>query len=346
MRILITGGAGFIGSHLAERLLSGGHEATVLDNLSTGSLENLAHLRRSRKLHVAVDSIFHERVLAKLVDRNDAVAHLAAAVGVKLVVEHPVRTIETNIHGTEIVLRHAARRKRPVLFTSSSEVYGKSAQAPFSEDDDCVLGAPTAGRWAYATSKLIDECLALSYWREQRLPVVIVRLFNTSGPRQSGRYGMVLPRFIEQALRGGPLTVYGSGRQTRSFAHVDDVAGALVRLLEEKRAWGRIFNLGNDEEITINALAREVRRRVNPRAAVRHIPYAVAYGDGFEDMRRRVPDLARIRRLIGYRPRHNVEDIIDSILEHLKPKRRSQEPEARREFRIQNNSARTPYSGS
>lgn len=318
MRVLITGGAGFIGSHLAERLLDRGDRVHVIDDLSTGSLDNLANCRGRRGFTCTVASVFREPAVARAVDRADAVVHLAAAVGVMLIVESPVRTIHTNIAGTEIVLRHAARKRRPVLLASTSEVYGKGARVPFREDDDSVLGPPTRGRWAYAASKLVDEFLALAYWHEQGLPTVVMRFFNTVGPRQTGRYGMVLPRFAEQGLRGGPITVFGDGRQTRCFAHVDDVVGAVVRLLGERRAWGRVFNVGNDREISIGALARLVRRRTNPRAEIRRVPYDRAYEEGFEDLRRRVPDLSRLRKLIRYRPRHDIGSIVDSVVADLR----------------------------
>ena len=318
MRVVVTGAAGFIGSHLCDRFLDAGHEVTVLDDLSTGSRRNLREALARPRFRFVRGSALDPGLAGRLVARADAVAHLAAAVGVMLVVQSPVRTIETNIRGTEVVLEAAAKRKVPVLLASTSEVYGKGARVPFAEDDDCVLGPTDHGRWAYAASKLVDEFLALAYWKERGLPVVIARLFNTVGPRQSGRYGMVLPRFVEQALGGGPITVYGDGRQTRCFAHVDDVTRALARLLGTRRARGRAFNVGSDEEISIGDLAKLVRRRTNPKAAIRRVPYRRAYGEGFEDLRRRVPDLSRIRGLIGWRPRHRIEDIIDSVADHLK----------------------------
>jgi len=314
MRVLVTGGAGFIGSHLCERLLADGHEVVAVDDLSTGSTANLAVARSHRRFRFVRGSILDPRLTGRLVAKADAVAHLAAAVGVMLIVESPVRTIETNIRGTEVVLEAAARRRAAVLIASTSEVYGKSSKVPFAEEDDTVLGPTTKGRWSYAASKLVDEFLALSYWKERGLPVVVARLFNTVGPRQSGRYGMVLPRFVEQGLKGGPITVFGDGRQTRCFAHVEDVVGALASLLRNRRARGGVFNVGSDEEISIGALARLVRKKTGTRAAIRRIPYDRAYEEGFEDLRRRVPDLARLRRLIGYRPRIGIEAIVDSVI--------------------------------
>ena len=318
MRILVTGGAGFIGSHLCDRLLKSGHSVTALDDLSTGSLDNLRDARAHARFKFVRGSVLDLGLTQRLVDRSHAVVHLAAAVGVLLVVNSPVRTIETNIRGTEVILEAAARRKVPVLLASTSEVYGKGVRVPFSEDDDTLLGPPDHGRWAYAASKLVDEFLALAYWRERGLPVVIARLFNTVGPRQTGRYGMVVPRLVTQALAGGPLTVFGDGRQTRSFAHVDDVTRALEKLLVARRARGRSVNVGSDEELSIGALARLVQRRVNPKAAITRVPYRRVYGEGFEDLRRRVPDLSRIRSLIGWKPRHRIEDIIDSVADGLR----------------------------
>ncbi|HZL73588.1 MAG TPA: NAD-dependent epimerase/dehydratase family protein, partial [Planctomycetota bacterium] len=290
---------------------------TALDDLSTSSLENLREARAQGRFRFVRGTVLDPRRVRQLVERGDAVVHLAAAVGVMLVVKSPVRTIETNIRGTEVILEAAARRKVPVLLASTSEVYGKG-RAPFSEDDDTVLGPPDHARWAYAASKLVDEFLALAYWKERGLPVVIARLFNTVGPRQTGRYGMVVPRLVTQALAGGPLTVYGDGRQTRCFAHVDDVTRALEKLLVARRARGRAVNVGSDEELSIGALARLVRRRVNPKASITRVPYRRAYGEGFEDLRRRVPDLSRIRGLIGWKPRHRIEHIIDSVAESLR----------------------------
>ena len=314
MRYLVTGGAGFIGSHLCRRLLADGHEVLALDNLSTGAEANVAALKADPRFELSVGTIFNAPAVAGLVDRVDAIVHLAASVGVFQIVESPVRTIETNVRGTEIVLSAAGKRGRPVLLASTSEVYGKSAKVPFSEDDDCVLGPSSKGRWAYAASKLVDEFLALSHWKERKLPATVVRLFNTVGPRQSGRYGMVLPRFVRQALDGGPITVYGDGQQSRCFAWVGDVVDGLARLLREPKAVGQVFNIGNDEEISIAALADLVRERVNPALDVEKIPYDRAYEAGFEDMRRRVPDLRKIKELVGYRPTLGIREIVDRVV--------------------------------
>jgi UDP-glucose 4-epimerase len=316
MRYFITGGAGFIASHLAETLLAEGHEVLALDDLSTGSVDNVRHLRSNPRFRLTVDSIFNAPLTAELIDQADVVVHLAASVGVFQIVESPVRTIETNIRGTEIVLSGAAKKRKPVLVASTSEVYGKAAKVPFSEDDDCVLGPSSRGRWAYAASKLVDEFLALSYFKEKKLPTIVARFFNTVGPRQTGRYGMVLPRFVRQALDGGPITVFGDGQQSRCFGYVGDVVDAVVKLTREPRAYGQVFNVGNDREITIEDLARLVRDRANPSAAILHVPYDQAYEAGFEDMRRRVPDLRKIRDLVGYRPTLSIEQIVDRVIEH------------------------------
>ena len=316
MRYLVTGGAGFVGSHLCARLLADGHEVIALDDLSTGAAANVEALRKDPRFELAVGTIFNATAVAGLVARADAIVHLAASVGVFQIVDSPVRTIETNVRGAEIVLRAAAKHGCPVLLASTSEVYGKSAKVPFSEDDDCVLGPSSKGRWAYAASKLVDEFLALSYRKERGLPTIVARLFNTVGPRQTGRYGMVLPRFVRQALDGGPLTVFGDGAQSRCFAWVGDVVEGLVRLLREPKAVGEIFNLGNDQEITIGELARRVRDRVSPAAALEQVPYDRAYEAGFEDMRRRVPDLRKIKALVGYAPTLGIDEIIDRVVEH------------------------------
>lgn len=316
MRYLVTGGAGFVGSHLCERLLRDGHEVVAFDDLSTGAAANVEPLKKNPRFELAVGTIFNATAVAGLVGRADAIVHLAASVGVFQIVESPVRTIETNVRGAEIVLRAAAKRGCPVLLASTSEVYGKSSKVPFSEDDDCVLGPSSKGRWAYAASKLVDEFLALSYWKERGLPTIVARLFNTVGPRQSGRYGMVLPRFVRQALDGGPLTVFGDGAQSRCFAWVEDVVDGLARLLAEPKAVGQVFNVGHDEEITIAGLADVVRDRVNPALAVETIPYDRAYEAGFEDMRRRVPDLRKIKALVGYRPTLGIREIVARVVEH------------------------------
>ncbi len=315
MRILITGGAGFIGSHLAEALLADGHEVFVLDDLSTGSIDNIAHIKVHDRFHYTIDSVFNEPLVAELVDRAAVVFHFAAAVGVKLIVQEPVHTIETNVHGTEVILRHAAKKKKLVFIASTSEVYGKSADVPFRETADLVLGATTRHRWAYACSKALDEFLALAHWKERKLPVVIVRFFNTVGPRQTGQYGMVVPTFVRQALAGEPLTVFGDGTQSRSFTYVGDVVGALLKLMVEPRAVGEVFNIGNVEEVSIRGLAERVKALTGSASEIVTIPYDQAYEAGFEDMPRRVPDLTKIEALIGYRPEVGLDEIIRRVVE-------------------------------
>ena len=318
MKALITGGAGFIGSHLAERLLELGHDVLVLDNLSTGSIENIRHLKGHKKFSYVIDSVTSESLLAEMVDSSDVVFHLAAAVGVKLIVEQPVHTIETNVHGTEVVLKHANKKKKLVFIASTSEVYGKSADVPFRESADVVLGPSAKHRWAYACSKLIDEFLALAYWKEKKLPVVIVRLFNTVGPRQTGQYGMVLPTFVRQALSGHPITVFGDGLQSRSFTYVSDVVDALIALSSEPRAIGEVFNIGNTGEISIGDLAQRVKTMAGSDSPIRLIPYDEAYEAGFEDMPRRVPDISKLRALIGYEPRIALDEIIRRVIDHTR----------------------------
>lgn len=318
MKLLITGGAGFIGSHLAENLLAQGHEVFVIDDLSTGSIENIIALKGNPRFHYTIDTIKNLPVMAELVDRCEVVYHLAAAVGVKLIVESPVNTIETNIYGTEVVLQLANKKKKKVLITSTSEVYGKAESVPFKEDDDMILGPTIKGRWSYACSKAIDEFLAIAYFREKGLPIVIARLFNTVGPRQIGRYGMVIPTLVQQALAGKPLTVHGDGRQSRSFTYVQDVVRALVALAAHPDAVGQVFNIGNDQEVTIADLAMLIKRRSGSSSEIVYVPYDQAYQEGFEDMRRRVPDTSKIRKLIGFKPSMNIEGIVDSVIEYYK----------------------------
>jgi UDP-glucose 4-epimerase len=314
MRILITGGAGFIGSHLSEALLEAGHQVFVLDDLSTGSIDNIAHLKGVSGFHYTIDTVFNDSLVAELVDRADVIFHLAAAVGVKLIVQEPVHTIETNVHGTEVILRHAAKKKKLVFIASTSEVYGKSTAVPFREDADLVMGATTRHRWAYACSKALDEFLALAYWKEKKLPVVICRFFNTVGPRQTGQYGMVVPTFVRQALSEEPITVFGDGTQSRSFTYVGDVVGALTKLMREPRAIGQVFNLGNLEEVTILGLAQRIKALTGSNSRIDVIPYDQAYEAGFEDMPRRVPDLTKIRHLIGYEPQVGLDEIIEKVV--------------------------------
>jgi UDP-glucose 4-epimerase len=318
MRVLITGGAGFVGSHLSEALLERGDEVFILDNLSTGSIDNVVHLKSNPKFHYTIDTVSNEPVLAELIDRCDIVVHLAAAVGVKLIVEQPVHTIETNVHGTEVVLKHANKKKKLVLIASTSEVYGKSADVPFREDADLVLGPTSKHRWAYACSKMIDEFLALAYWKERKLPVIVVRLFNTVGPRQTGRYGMVIPNFVRQALAGQPITVFGDGTQSRSFTYVGDVVKAMVALIDEPRAVGQVFNIGNGNEITIGELAAKVKTMTGSSSDIVMVPYEKAYEAGFEDMPRRVPDIGRIKSLVGYSPTVELDETLRRVIEHFR----------------------------
>jgi UDP-glucose 4-epimerase len=314
---LITGGAGFIGSHLSEALLDQGSQVLILDDLSTGSIDNVAHLKGRPGFEYFIDSVNNEPLLAELIDRSDVVFHLAAAVGVKLIVEQPVHTIETNVHGTEVVLKHANKKKKLVVIASTSEVYGKSNDVPFREDADLVLGPTSKHRWAYACSKMIDEFLALAYWKERKLPVIVVRLFNTVGPRQTGQYGMVVPSFVRQALAGQPITVFGDGSQSRSFTYVGDVVRAMVALINEPRAVGQVFNIGNGAEISIADLAEKIKGMTGSQSPIVKIPYDQAYEAGFEDMPRRVPDIAKIRALVGYEPTVHLDDILTRVIASL-----------------------------
>ena len=320
MRALITGGAGFIGSHLSDALLAQGHDVLILDNLSTGSIDNIAHLKGRPGFEYFIDTVNNEGLLAELIDRSDVVFHFAAAVGVKLIVEQPVYTIETNVHGTEVVLKHANKKKKLVVLASTSEVYGKSEDVPFREDSDLVLGPTPKHRWAYACSKAIDEFLALAYWKERKLPVIIVRFFNTVGPRQTGQYGMVIPNFVRQALAGEPITVFGDGKQSRAFTHVTDVVGALLKLVAEPKAIGQVINIGNMQEVTMTQLAERVRDLSASKSIIKYIPYDEAYESGFEDMPRRVPDLTRIKGLIGYEPVHDLNDILVQVIDDFRRK--------------------------
>ncbi len=321
MRVLITGGAGFIGSHLADAYIERGDEVCVLDDLSTGSIANIGHLKNHPRFQYTIGSIYNPPLVAELVDACDVVFHLAAAVGVKLIVESPVRTIETNVHGTEVVLAQANKKKKKVLIASTSEVYGVSSQVPFREDGCLVMGATTKCRWSYACSKALDEFLALAYWREKKLPTVIVRLFNTVGPRQTGHYGMVIPTFVKQALAGQPITVHGDGSQSRCFGYVGDVVEALIQLMDHPAAVGEIFNIGSTEEVTIAELAELVKVLTGSPSDIVCVPYTEAYGEGFEDMPRRVPDISKVRALIGFRPRVALEDILKRVIAYFKEHR-------------------------
>ena len=314
MRVLITGGAGFIGSHLADAYLQRGDEVLVIDDLSTGTIDNIQHLKSNPKFHYTIDSVHNQPVTAELVDQCDVVFHLAAAVGVKLIVESPVRTIETNVRGTEVVLALANKKQKRVLIASTSEVYGLSADVPFKEDGNLVMGATTKGRWSYACSKAIDEFLALAYWREKKLPTTIVRLFNTVGPRQTGRYGMVIPTFVKQALAGRPITVYGDGKQTRCFGYVGDVVGALIKLMDTTESVGQVFNIGSTEEISILQLAEKVKELTQSTSEIVFVPYDDAYEEGFEDMPRRVPDTTKINQLVGFKPEMTLNRILETVI--------------------------------
>jgi UDP-glucose 4-epimerase len=319
-RILITGGAGFIGSHLSDALLALGHRVHVIDDLSTGSIENIAHLKGHPGFDYTIDSCTNRSVLAELVDGADYVFHLAAAVGVELIVESPVRTIETNVHGTEVVLSLAAKKRRPVMLASTSEVYGKSAALPFREDGDLVLGATDRSRWSYACSKAIDEFLALAYWKERKLPTTIVRLFNTVGPRQTGQYGMVVPKFVRSAMADRDVQVFGSGAQTRCFGHVADAVSAMIGLMGDDRHYGEVFNVGSSEEISIRDLAATVIAMTGSGSEIVTVPYEIAYEAGFEDMLRRVPDTTKIRAAIGWEHTRDLRDILTDVIAHEKTK--------------------------
>lgn len=313
MKILITGGAGFVGSHLADKLIKDGHEITVIDDLSTGRYSNIAHLEDTTNFRLIIDTVLNEKLMEELIRETDRVFHMASAVGVKLIMERPVRTIETIFRGTDVVLGFCSRYRKRVLIPSTSEVYGKGASVPFREDDDLLTGATDKHRWAYACAKTLDEFLALAHWKETRLPVVVVRLFNTVGPRQTGQYGMVVPRFVQAALKDEPIQVHGDGTQSRCFGHVLDVVEGLSKLLDSKQCFGQVINLGNSEEVSIKQLADKAIELTGSSSGIQFIPYEEAYGEGFEDMRRRVPSLEKAKRLIGYQPTHSLTDIINDV---------------------------------
>ncbi len=313
MKILITGGAGFVGSHLADRLHAEGHDITVIDNLSTGRYSNVAHLEGQERFRLIIDTVLNVRLMEELIRDADRVFHMASAVGVRLIMERPVQTIETIFRGTDIVLGFCARYRKRVLIPSTSEVYGKSTQVPFAEDNDIIKGSTSKHRWAYACAKELDEFLALAHWKESRLPVVVVRLFNTVGPRQTGQYGMVVPNFVRSAVKNEPLVVHGDGSQTRCFGHVADIVGGLVKLLETPECFGQVINIGNEYEISIRGLAEKAIEMTGSRSEIHFIPYEEAYGEGFEDMQRRVPSLEKAKRLIGYEPTRTLEDIINDV---------------------------------
>jgi len=320
VRALVSGCGGFVGSHLCWGLLDGGRQGLMLDDQSTGPIGDIDHLKGRPGFEYFIDSVNNEPLLAELIDRSDVVFHLAAAVGVKLIVEQPVHTIETNVHGTEVVLKHANKKKKLVVIASTSEVYGKSNDVPFREDADLVLGPTPKHRWAYACSKAIDEFLALAYWKERKLPVIIVRFFNTVGPRQTGQYGMVIPNFVRQALAGEPITVFGDGTQSRAFTHVCDVVNGLLQLVSEPQAIGQVVNIGTTQETTIAMLAERIRELSGSKSIIRYVPYDEAYEAGFEDMPRRVPDLGRIFSLIGYKPKHSLDDILVQVIDYFRQK--------------------------
>jgi UDP-glucose 4-epimerase len=328
MKILITGGAGFIGSHLADRLLEAGHDITIIDNLSTGRYSNIAHLEDHERVRLIIDTVLNDKIMEELIRETDRVYHMASAVGVKLIMERPVRTIETIFRGTDVVLGFCSRYRKRVLIPSTSEVYGKGISVPFREEDDLLTGATDKHRWAYACAKTLDEFLALAHWKETRLPVVVVRLFNTVGPRQTGQYGMVVPRFVKSALKNEPIPVHGTGLQSRCFGHVHDVVDALIQLLENTECFGNVINIGNDEEVTINALAEKAIEMTGSTSEIRYIPYEEAYGEGFEDMQRRVPSLEKARRLIGYQPTRKLEDIINDVADQFREEIKSESANA------------------
>src|SRR5687768_11491082 len=313
MKILITGGAGFVGSHLADKLIKDGHEITVIDDLSTGRYSNIKHLEDTAGFRLIIDTVLNQPLMEELIRETDRVFHMASAVGVRLIMEQPVKTIETIFHGTDVILKFCSRYRKRVLIPSTSEVYGKGASIPFSEEDDLLTGATDKHRWAYACAKTLDEFLALAHWKETRLPVAVVRLFNTVGPRQTGQYGMVVPRFVHAALKNEPITVHGDGTQQRCFGHVSDVVEGLVKLLETPECFGQVVNLGNDEEVSIIGLADRAITITESKSEIRFIPYEEAYGDGFEDMRRRVPNLAKANKLVGYQPTRSLDDIINDV---------------------------------
>ncbi len=320
MKVLITGGAGFIGSHLTEALLGDNNEVVVLDNLSTGRYENIEHLLKDRAFEFVEGNILDVNLVDKLIEKIDCIFHLAAAVGVDLIVKKPLESLTTNIKGSEVVLEAALRYRKKILIASTSEIYGKNVNGPLKENDDRILGSPLKTRWSYSTAKAVDEMLAYIYWKEKRLPALIVRLFNTVGPRQTGTYGMVMPRFISQALKNEPITVYGSGNQSRCFLHVKDAVKALVKLINEPKAIGEVFNIGSQGEVTIEQLAKEIIKITKSSSKIEYIPYEKAYEEGFEDMQRRVPDITKINKLIGFKPTYALSEIIKDIVSYLKNK--------------------------
>ncbi|HMQ02654.1 MAG TPA: GDP-mannose 4,6-dehydratase [Pyrinomonadaceae bacterium] len=319
MKILITGGAGFVGSHLADEMIGRGNDVTVIDDLSTGRYSNIEHLEGRDHFRLIIDTVLNQRLMEELIRESDRVFHMASAVGVRLIMEQPVKTIETIFHGTDAILKFCSRFRKRVLIPSTSEVYGKGTSVPFKEEDDLLTGATDKHRWAYACAKTLDEFLALAHWKETRLPVVVVRLFNTVGPRQTGQYGMVVPRFVEAAVNGEPIEVHGDGTQSRCFGHVSDIVSALGPLLEKSECFGQVINLGNDEEVSIIELANRAISLTGSKSTIKFVPYSDAYGEGFEDMQRRVPSLEKARRLIGYKPTRTLDDIINDVSREFRP---------------------------
>jgi UDP-glucose 4-epimerase len=313
MKILITGGAGFVGSHLADKLISEGHEITVIDDLSTGRYSNIAHLEENRSFRLIIDTVLNAKLMEELIRETERVYHMASAVGVRLIMEQPVKTIETIFHGTDVVLGRCAKYRKRVLIPSTSEVYGKGISVPFKEEDDLLTGATDKHRWAYACAKTLDEFLALAHYKETRLPVVVARLFNTVGPRQTGQYGMVVPRFVQSALKNEPIEIHGDGTQSRCFAHVTDVVEGLTKMIETPACFGQVINLGTDSEVTINELAEKAIALTGSRSELSYVPYSEVYGEGFEDMRRRVPSLDKARRFVGYKPTRTLDDVINDV---------------------------------
>ena len=318
MKILITGGAGFVGSHLADKHINEGHEVTVIDDLSTGRYSNVEHLEGNENFRLIIDTVLNDSLMEELVRETDRVFHMASAVGVRLIMERPVKTIETIFRGTDVVLAFCSRYRKRVLIPSTSEVYGKGISVPFKEEDDLLTGSTDKHRWAYACAKTLDEFLAIAHWKETRLPVIVVRLFNTVGPRQTGQYGMVVPNFVKSAIKGEPLTVHGDGTQSRCFGHVLDVVEGLTKAIETPECFGQVMNLGNDEEVSIKDLAVRAIAMTDSDSEIRYIPYAEAYGEGFEDMQRRVPSLEKAKKLIDYKPTRTLEDIINDVAEQFR----------------------------
>lgn len=328
MKTLITGGAGFVGSHLADKLIGEGHHVTVIDDLSTGRYSNVEHLEGNKNFRLIIDTVLKSRLVENLVRDSEQVFHMASAVGVKLIMDQPVKTIETIFRGTDVVLGHCSRYRKRVLIPSTSEVYGKGTSVPFKEDDDILKGSTSKHRWAYACAKELDEFLALAHWKETRLPVVVVRLFNTVGPRQTGQYGMVVPRFIKAALNNEPIPVYGDGEQSRCFGHVSDVVDALVKLIETPECYGQVINIGNPEEITIKALAEKAVEMTGSTSEIKYVTYEEVYGEGFEDMQRRVPCIDKAERLIGFKPTQTLDDIINDVAEQFREDMKSESQSA------------------